>query len=348
MTPKVSVVMSVFDGERYLREAVESILGQTFTDFEFIVIDDGSTDSTWEILGSYDDSRIRLMRNQGNIGLTKSLNKGVALARGGYIARMDADDVALPQRLEMQVAFLEDHSEIGILGSWCRMLNANGEDLGLYEMPTDDLRIRWVSLLTNPFAHPTVVLRRALLGKDGPWYDEALETAQDYDLWLRVLECTTGANLNDPLILYRVGCGVTAMGREAQLENSHKIALRTIRKRLPGFEITFEQVKDLATYFFGDSQRASAFDVQRIALAGQYLDMLEAFTNHHLGAVGLRSLRRQEVLRVTNLIFRLPLRPGWLRTAGRLVTIYPALLWLLFGKASKTVGRQIRRRTGGD
>ncbi len=129
--PRVSVLMSVYNGERFLRDSVESILGQTFTDFEFLILDDGSTDSTCEILEEYanKDARIVLVRNDRNLGLTRSLNKGLRLVRGEYLARQDADDISLPKRLEMQVKFLDAHPEVGVVGSALEIIDENGNTI---------------------------------------------------------------------------------------------------------------------------------------------------------------------------------------------------------------------------
>src|SRR4051794_29608800 len=120
--PKVTVLLAVYNGERYLREAIDSILGQTFQDFEFLIINDGSTDSTREIILSYHDPRIRLVDNEDNIGQTRSLNRGLALAAGQFVARQDADDISEPERLASQVAFLEIHPEVVLLGTWYRKI----------------------------------------------------------------------------------------------------------------------------------------------------------------------------------------------------------------------------------
>ena len=131
LKPKVSVVMAVYNGEQYLQEAIESILSQTFSDFEFIIVDDASTDCTPEIVQNYAkyDKRIRLMRNKRNLGLTKSLNRGLNVSQGIYIARQDADDLSLPKRLELQVHFLDDHIEIGALGAGVEIVDEKGSSL---------------------------------------------------------------------------------------------------------------------------------------------------------------------------------------------------------------------------
>ena len=131
MQPKISVVMSVYNGTPYLRECIESILNQTCKDFEFIIIDDGSSDNTWKILTEYanQNQQIKLFKNEENIGLTKSLNKGLKLAGGEYIARQDADDVSLPDRFELQTRFLDAHLEVGALGSSAEVIDEQGMSL---------------------------------------------------------------------------------------------------------------------------------------------------------------------------------------------------------------------------
>ena len=135
VNPIVTVLMSVYNGERYLNEAIDSILAQTFTDFEFLIIDDASTDSTPKILHSYDDPRIRIVTNEENLGLTKSLNKGLALAQGEYIARMDADDISLPERLMMQLNFLIDNKTVPLVGSGAIMIDEDGKSIGKMNLP---------------------------------------------------------------------------------------------------------------------------------------------------------------------------------------------------------------------
>jgi glycosyltransferase involved in cell wall biosynthesis len=188
--PQVTVLMSVYNGEKYLREAIDSILGQTFKDFEYLIIDDGSTDSSSDIIRSYTDSRIRLIRNEKNIGLTGSLNKGLKLAKGEYIARMDADDISLPERLEREVAIAGAHPEITVVTTgFANFVNSFREDNrdSVNKGGTDE--IEWIGfedlLEGNKIFHGSVLFkRRDVLDIGG--YDERLPKAQDYDLWLRV------------------------------------------------------------------------------------------------------------------------------------------------------------------
>lgn len=198
----ISVIMSVHNGEQYLEEAVESVLGQNFKDFEFIIIDDASTDSTNKILSFFKDERIRLIKNNHNLGLTKSLNKALKLATGKYIARMDADDICYKERFEKQVHFLEFNKNIGICGSAISYIG----DTKMISQPfplTQD-RIKIATLSYNPFAHPTVMWRRALFENFNFYYNEDYKTAQDYELWSRVVYSIDSANLEEKLLKYRV------------------------------------------------------------------------------------------------------------------------------------------------
>jgi glycosyltransferase involved in cell wall biosynthesis len=203
--PTVSVVMSVFNGERFLAEAIESILNQTFRDFEFIIIDDGSTDETPGILVSYQkaDPRVAVL-HQVNKGQVPSLNSGCGLARGRYIARIDADDVALPERLERQIAYLEQNPQIALLGSSISNIDEMGRHLSTWALPTGDKEIkeRLFGLQDIPFCHVTLVFRtEAFRAVNG--YRTAFAPAEDYDLWLRMAERWQLSNLPEPLVKVR-------------------------------------------------------------------------------------------------------------------------------------------------
>ena len=201
MNPVVSVVMSVFNGERFLREAVDSILNQTFTDFEFIIVNDGSTDGTREILESYEDQRVVLI-HQENMGLTKSLNRGIERASGTYIARQDADDRSFPERLAAQFAFLSAHKDVVLVGSAVEVVSGSGNTLATFRHPTEPDEIRLTLRKYNCFWHGSVMFRRDGFLALGA-YSEQFVTAQDYDLWLRFSEQYRLANLPDPFYAYR-------------------------------------------------------------------------------------------------------------------------------------------------
>jgi glycosyltransferase involved in cell wall biosynthesis len=199
--PKISVIMSVYNGEKYLGEAIESVLGQTFTDFDFIIVNDGSTDGSLEIIQSYHDERIRVMNNESNLGLTKSLNKAIKESGGEYIARQDADDISLPDRFGEQVRFLEKHQEVALLGTSVYRIDSNGKTIGKMIMlarPTmKDL------LRGNQFNHGSVMFRRRLLD-DVDGYNDLFRYVQDYELWLRIARHHEVRNLTRILYKLRV------------------------------------------------------------------------------------------------------------------------------------------------
>ncbi|MCK5256411.1 MAG: glycosyltransferase [Deltaproteobacteria bacterium] len=202
ITPKVSVIMSVYNEEKHLREAVESILNQTFKDFEFIIINDGSTDRTGDILESYADERIVIV-NQDKTGLTKALNRGLSLARGKYIARMDADDISLPKRLEKQIQFLEENTGVELVSCHFYEIDSGGCQINLCQLPVKNEDIQKSLLVCNQFCHGAAVFKSECIRTIGT-YREFFRFSQDFDLWLRIAEKFKCANLNTPLYKWRI------------------------------------------------------------------------------------------------------------------------------------------------
>lgn len=336
--------MPVYNGECHLKEAIESILNQTLIDFEFIIINDGSTDKTRSILENYHDPRIVLVHNPKNMGLTQSLNKGLNIAQGAYLARMDADDIALPLRLEKQVYFLENCLAVGILGSSCLLIDPNGQEIGLKQMPTSNLDIRWTSLLANPFIHPTVMIRRDILIQNGLRYDESFQTSQDYDLWVRILNNTCGANLNEPLLQYRVSSDdITSRHRESQLRNHDIIALRTIRERIPGYVITLEEVSQLRALFVGGKEYTPVSKEETIVLAHSYLDMLDCFVKYHSKKPGLETLQHRETLKVIRLGGYALDQSNWKNIGKQFINMISGLSWGFWIYVFNRIGRRLWR-----
>jgi len=230
--PSVSVLMSTYNGAVYLRQAINSILNQTFTDFEFIIVDDNSTDNSGEILRSYNDPRIRIIQNNKNIGLTKSLNKGLKEAQGKYIARMDADDVSLLDRLKEQYNFLEAHPTIALVGSWAESMDEYGIVTEIRKVPTDPETIRFELVLRNCFFHSSVCFRREAVKKVGG-YDATYRHAQDYELFSRLADIYPLTNISRSLIQLRSHKKSTVGNSYSQKivrDNALKIILNNIRK----------------------------------------------------------------------------------------------------------------------
>ena len=243
--PKVTVLMSVYNGERYLKEAIESILNQTFRDFEFIIINDGSTDGTPAILARYQQMDNRIMvYNQENHGLIASLNRGCQLAKGDYIARMDADDISLPERFAKQVEFLNAHSEVGVLGTWIQWIDENSMPSRRLRPPTAPGTIGWFLIFENCLAHPSVIMRRDLVEQLGFYHPEALH-AEDYDLWVRANFVTQIANIPDTLVQLRVWEG-SISSRHSQIQELTVVnTMYEMIRRLLGSEVPFETVENL-------------------------------------------------------------------------------------------------------
>ncbi|HMK21090.1 MAG TPA: glycosyltransferase [Terriglobales bacterium] len=233
--PKVSVVMPVFNGERFLHEAVGSILDQSFRDFEFIIIDDGSTDATAAILESYlrRDARVKVYR-QENRGIVESLNSGYRIARGEYIARMDADDVSAPARLERQVAFLDTHPLVGLVG--CGKydnIDVTGAALYTTYLPEDNESIQSTLVQRWCFLHPSIIFRRALIDIVG-LYRREFEGAEDHDFILRLLEHCQAHNLQERLISYRLNPKGLSITYHQYMNDLGEVAMRLARRRRGG------------------------------------------------------------------------------------------------------------------
>lgn len=195
--PSVSVLLTAYNEEMFIRRSVNSILGQTFEDFEMLLVDDGSTDSTWEIMQEFNDPRIR--RHQlARVGRSKALNYGLSLARGKYVALMDADDESLPARLERQVAFLDSHPAISILGTTYYMYDARRNERYVRSFPSNDGDIRRSMALYIPICNGSVMYRRAVIEKVGKYNEYIEDGLEDLELWLRAARHFRFANLGPP------------------------------------------------------------------------------------------------------------------------------------------------------
>lgn len=205
MNPIISVIMPNYNCEKYLRTSIESILGQTFTNFEFIIIDDGSTDNSWDIIQEYaqNDARIVAIQNPENLKICKTLNRWLEIARGKYIARMDSDDISMPDRFQLQVDFLESHPDVGILWGTMEMMDEKGEVYSRRIYNITDQKIRDKIFRYSPFCHPAIMMRTDILKKSGG-YNPELVYAEDYDMYFRIGMHSQFANLTETLIRYRM------------------------------------------------------------------------------------------------------------------------------------------------
>jgi len=333
--PTVTVLMSAYNSASFILEAVESILKQNWTDFEFLIIDDGSNDNSVDIIRHYQDERINLILNESNIGLTASLNRGLSIAKGKYIARMDADDIAEPNRLSSQVNFLEQHPEIGILGSQCFLFDGTSpESHSIYYVPNNDLEIRWNSLLNNPFAHPTVMLRREILIRYGLTYDETFKTAQDYEFWTRLLNYTQGANLEFATLKYRIGEGITKTKRENQLKNHDFIAHRTIQNTLPELAFSLEKVSQIRSLVITKdlyNSNNKNFNLDSLQALIDYLQMLGCFiSKYDKNTLNIKKLKNKELYNVSKILIKIAYLSGWQVISNKILKQYIKIFSLLY------------------
>jgi glycosyltransferase involved in cell wall biosynthesis len=232
--PKITVLMPVYNCELYIKEAVDSILNQTFSDFEFLIIDDASTDKTVSIVQTYNDPRIRLFEKPVNTGLTNSLNYGLSIAKGEYIARMDGDDISLPERFAKQVAFLDANPDVVLCGTALKIIGTGNSII--FPQKNEDIKLRL--LKGNCIAHPSVMLRNNKLKEFSFRYDPKTEPAEDYDLWVRLLEKGKLFNLQEELLNYRVH--ITQVSHKRQKEQN-QCALESRLKLLKYLNYTFNE-----------------------------------------------------------------------------------------------------------
>ena len=233
-TPLVSVVLAARDAEATVGEAVRSVLRQTFDDLELVVVDDGSVDGTGDALASVEDPRLRIVRNDKALGLAGALNVGLGAARGGYVARMDADDIALPGWLERILGRIRSAPTAAVVGT--AMIDLHADDvLGtVHRMPEGVRAARWAALFSSPFFHSTVIVDRGVLERHDLRYDTSFPESEDYDLWARLLDVADGDNVREALVLYRQhDMQASSRRAELQLECRRRVALRQIERLAP-------------------------------------------------------------------------------------------------------------------
>ena len=318
-SPLVSVILAAYDAERFLPLAVESVLRQTVADLELVVVDDGSTDATPELLSGIDDPRLVVLRNDERLGLAACLNKALEHARGRYVARLDADDVAFPRRLERQLARIGSAPPGAILGGAALELDGTGRPGALHLMPAGPAAVRWAALFGSPFFHPSVLVERDVLDKHDLRYDAEYLESEDYDLWTRLLAVADGDNLPEPLVLYRVHEGqASRRRRDLQREFQLRVALREIARAAP--ELTPEQAE--LAWRVGTGEAIEDLDLDDAATAS--IELVHAFGRARPD--GMRAAREGGALSLARVAARSRGSAGArvLREALRLDPLLPA------------------------
>ncbi len=338
--PRLSVLMTVFNAGAFLGPAMDSVLAQDFGDFEFVIVDDGSTDGSVARMRSVSDPRIRLYVNERNLGQTPSLNIGLRLCRGAYIARLDADDLCLPGRFRRQVAFLDAHPDIGIVGGSVRTIDADGRMMERSPLPTDDDALRWLSMTRNPFHHPSVTLRRDLIERTGHYFDEQYGANQDYDLWDRLLAHTRIANLADDVLAYRVhGNNISVLRLGEQQAMSLRFGMRRIAAEA-GIGVTPEELAGIYAAVHGSRIVCGTVPAPPARALDVLLDLTDAYLARRPQAQSARRLAGALALRAW--LVR-PLGAARLRLLARILRLSaraPAdATWLLVPQIAGAVRR---------
>ena len=283
-TPLVSVVLAARDAERTLDEAVRSVLDQAFRDLELVVVDDGSVDGTAAVLDGIYDERLRVVRNPEPLGLAGALNVGFDAAQGSLLARMDADDVALPSWLDRIVARVSSMPAAAVVGTGMIDLHGNGRLGTVHRMPVGARAVRWAALFSSPFFHSTVVVDRVVLDGHGLRYDTSFGESEDYDLWSRLLEVSDGDNVPEALVLYRKH-EAQASARRVKLQRDCQrlVALRQIAALAPDLDPDRAELAWIAGAG-GQIPDGAAGDA-----AGALAMLVEAFEGRHGGSEARRA-----------------------------------------------------------
>jgi glycosyltransferase involved in cell wall biosynthesis len=296
--PVISVLTAVFNAGRFFEPSIRSILNQTFRNFEFLIVDDASTDGSAEVAEAWAcrDSRIRLIRNTEHKGQTACLNQGLYLARGRWIARQDADDLAHPSRLSKQHRFLSVQPGVVLLGTNGRIIDEQDRLTGLLDAPLSQQGIRWTSPFLNPFMHTSVIFHAETIRDQFGGYNEDYRIAQDYELWTRVIVSHQSANLPERLACYRhLTSSLSKAGREVAFAEAAKVSAREAR-RVFGRSLSEHEAGLIAAFREGlDPARRRAFWrlyeellSKQDARAG---DIPRTVAMHHLKAAGALSAK---------------------------------------------------------
>ncbi len=247
MNPKISVLMPVYNGEKYLRESIDSVLSQTFSDFELIIVNDGSYDTSLDIIQSYKDKRIRLINNRINVGLIKSLNIGLIQCGGTYTARLDQDDIALPKRFEIQYAFMEKHADIDIVGSWTECISPYGEKIKITRNPENKNVIKYELIFNNIMFHSSIFFRTETIRKNGGYSEDFLHS-EDYEMYSRPGKELRCANI--PQVLFKLRLHNESITGSSTTQptvhiNALNISYRNMTKYIDIDRNVFNRIKDI-------------------------------------------------------------------------------------------------------
>ena len=260
--PKISVVMPAYNAEKYISEAIESILNQTYTDFEFIIINDGSTDKTEHIILSYNDERIVYLKNDENMGIVYTLNRGLAAAKGEFIARMDADDISLPTRFEKQIKYMERHKNTAVLGT---SFTVFGEEIDIYpfDFSHNSKRAKAELFFNSSLGHPSVMIKKSVLNDNALRYEDEYKGLEDFVLWWRIAKYGDIVSLEEPLLKYRKHKSQITSSRDLEFEQKIK---KFLIERIDIFDLNYtdQEFDSLLKYCLGKYKDLSIADIENL------------------------------------------------------------------------------------
>ena len=234
MKDLVSVILPVFNAEKYIKECIESLLSQSYTNMEIIIINDGSTDGSDRIISTFLNDKRILYIKRDNRGLVYSLNEGISKSKGVYIARMDADDICFPERLQKQVDFFNSNKGYGLVGCRVFLINEEGERIGKCYRPLTDIAIKTYALYGSPFAHPSVMFNTTVIPKNELVYDSEFYPIEDLNLWLDLIEKYKSKNIKERLLSYRI-CDTSISTLNQKKQRSKAISLRLYKYKETNF-----------------------------------------------------------------------------------------------------------------
>lgn len=314
----VSIIVSTYNGERHLRPALDSLLAQSFKDFELIVIDDGSTDGSTDILSSYEDPRLVVVRHRSNLGIATSQNDGLSLAKGTYIALQDHDDISDKDRLARQVSFLESNPGISLVGSSARVIDERVNELSPWTVPTSDIDLKWSLLFLNPFLHTSLMVRRSEF-KSVPYSsDPSFRFAEDFEWLSRFSENNAVANLTEQLVSWRRHASQASSSIEVQEDSSARIARNNIARLLGGAGVSSQSWQALRKMLLAPPSEPVSIDRQDVKDVSRLLTRIQKkfYRRYGFSAKEVREHRIKTAKLIGRHFFALACRGNGQRSLG--------------------------------
>ena len=272
---KVSVILTNYNGMPYLKKSVNSILSQTYKNFELIIVDDCSTDDSAKFLKSLNFNRLKLIFNKRNIGQTLSLNKAISVSTGSFIARMDSDDISTRNRFKEQINYFKKNPGIDILGSQAKIINKFDKEVGEINVPSKHSAVWAYSLMHNPFIHPSIIMKKKIFIKPHkPYCDKHIN--QDFDLWSRILPNHKAANIKKRLLLYRIhDSNMTKAYMKKNIVSNVSIIKNRLKKEKIFFKIKTGEIFKIQRYFSDSRKVADKKNIDRLKLSKIYFRFYE-------------------------------------------------------------------------